>query len=71
MVPLADSYKRRPFYLDDVEIRLLIGLNFSSAVRLRDIVCGNENEPYAARSRAVNKYIVTVFRFLRGTQRTK
>ena len=55
MVPLADSYKRRPFYLDDVEIRLLIGLNCSSAVRPRDIVCGNENEPYAARSTAVKK----------------
>ena len=42
--------KHVPPYMEDVEIGLLIGLNCPSAVRPRDIVCGNENEPYAVRS---------------------
>ena len=37
-------------YMEDVEIGLLIRLNYPSAVRPRHIVCGNENEPYAVRS---------------------
>ena len=39
--------KHVPPSMEDVEIGLLIGLNCPSAVRPRDIVCGNENEPYA------------------------
>ena len=42
--------KHVPPYMEDVETGLLIGLNCPSAVRPRDIVCGNENEPYAVRS---------------------
>ena len=36
--------------MEDVEIGLLLGLNCPSAVRPRDVDCGNENEPYAVRS---------------------
>ena len=36
--------------MEDVEIGLVIGLNCPSVVGPRDIVCGNENEPYAVRS---------------------
>jgi len=69
--------------MEDVEIELLIGLNCPSAVRPRDIICGNENEPYALRSvlgwhvngpaatRAVNKYTVTEFRFSRAARMMK
>ena len=39
-----------PPHMEDVQIGLLLGLNCPSAVRPRDIVCGNENEPYAVRS---------------------
>ena len=42
--------KHVPPYMEDVEIGLLIGLDCPSAERPRDIVCGNENEPYAVRS---------------------
>ena len=36
--------------MEDVEIRLLMGLNCSRAVRPRDIVCRNENEPHVVRT---------------------
>lgn len=35
--------------MKDIEIRLLMGLNCSRAVRPRDNVFGNENEPHAVR----------------------
>ncbi|CAH3114720.1 unnamed protein product [Pocillopora meandrina] len=36
--------------LDSVKIGLLIGLNCPSTVSPRNIICGNEDEPYAVRS---------------------
>ena len=42
--------KHVPPHMEDVEIELLLGLNCPSAVRARDIDCGNKNEPYAVRS---------------------
>ena len=42
--------KYLPAYMDSVEVGLLIGLNCPGAVRPRDVICGNENDPYAVRS---------------------
>ena len=42
--------KHIPPYNDSVEVGLLIGLNCPGAVRPRDVICGNENDPYAVRS---------------------
>ena len=36
--------------MDSVEVGLLIRLNCPGAVRPRDAICGNENDPYAVRS---------------------
>ena len=37
-------------FMADVEVGLLIGLNCSNALRLREIVYGEESDPYAIRS---------------------
>ena len=42
--------KHIPPYMDSVEVGLLIGLNCPGAVRPRDVICGNKNDPYAIRS---------------------
>ena len=42
--------KHIPAYMDSVEVGLLIGLNCPGAARPRDVICGNENDPYAVRS---------------------
>ena len=47
---LQEISKHIPAYMDSVEVGLLIGLNCPSAVRPRDAICGNENDPYAVRS---------------------
>ena len=47
---LQQVSKHIPTYMDSVEVGLLIGLNCLGAVRLRDIICGNENDPYAVQS---------------------
>ena len=36
--------------MDSVEVGSLIGLNCPGAVRPRDVICGNENDPYAVQS---------------------
>ena len=47
---LRQISKRIPAYMDSAEVGLLIGLNCPGAVRPRDVICGNENDPYAVRS---------------------
>ena len=47
---LQQISKHIPAYMDSVEVGLLIGLNCPGAVRPRDVICGNENDPYAVRS---------------------
>ncbi|XP_068713289.1 uncharacterized protein [Montipora foliosa] len=47
---LQQVSKHIPTYMDIVEVGLLIGLNCPGAVRPRDVICGNENDPYAVRS---------------------
>ena len=39
-----------PPYMVDIEVGLLIGLNCPSALRPREIVCGEDSDPYAVRS---------------------
>lgn len=46
---LKQISKHIPAYMDSV-VRLLIGLNCPGAVRPRDVICRNENDPYAVRS---------------------
>ena len=46
---LQQISKHIPAYMDSVEVGLLIGLNCPGAVRPRDVICGNENDPYAVR----------------------
>ena len=46
---LQQVSKHIPTYMDSVEVGLLIGLNCPGAVRPRDVICGNENDPYAVR----------------------
>ncbi|XP_068742033.1 uncharacterized protein [Montipora capricornis] len=47
---LQQVSKHIPTYMDSVEVGLLIGLNCPGAMRPRDVICGNENDPYAVRS---------------------
>ena len=47
---LQQISKYIPAYMDSVEVGLLTGLNCPGAVRPRDVICGNENDPYADRS---------------------
>ena len=39
-----------PANMDSVEVEILIRLNCPGAMRLRDVICGNENDPYTDRS---------------------
>ena len=39
-----------PTYMDSVEVGLFIGLNCPGAVRPRDVICRNDNDPYAVPS---------------------
>ena len=47
---LQQVSKHIPTYMDSVEVGLLIGLNCPGSVRPKDVICGNENDPYAVRS---------------------
>ncbi|KAK2564378.1 hypothetical protein P5673_011803 [Acropora cervicornis] len=47
---LQQVSKHIPTYMDSVEVGLLIGLNCPGALRPRDVICRNENDPYAVRS---------------------
>ena len=74
---LQQVSKQIPTYMDSVELGLLIGLKSAGAVRPRDVICRNENDPYAVwsllgwyvngpvRRNSVNKYIAIEFRFFR------
>jgi len=37
-------------YRDDIDVALLIGLNCVSAIRPREVIVGNDNDPYAKRT---------------------
>ena len=50
MSHMKDVSKEMHPYMEDIEVGLLIGLNCPSALRPRDIVYGNESDPYAVRS---------------------
>ena len=47
---LQQVSKHIPTYMDSVEVGLLMGLNCPGALRPRDVICRNENDPYAVRS---------------------
>ena len=47
---LQQISKHIPAYMESVEAGLLIELNCPGAVRPRDVICGNKNDPYAVRS---------------------
>ena len=45
----APRYPLLPPYMADIEVGLLNGLNCPSALRSREIVYGEESDPYAVR----------------------
>ena len=47
---LKEVAKRIPAYMDNIEVGILIGLNCPSALRPRDVIHGNDDEPYAVKS---------------------
>ena len=47
---LQQDSKHIPTYIDSVEVRRLIGLTCAGAVRPRDVIFRNENDPYAVLS---------------------
>ena len=47
---LKEVAKQIPAYMQDVEVGVLIGLNCPSALRPRDVIHGNDDEPYAVKS---------------------
>jgi len=45
-------------YMEDIEVGLLIGLNCPSALRPREVVYGEESDPYAIHSPLHNRVAV-------------
>ncbi len=50
MVHLQEVAKRMPAYMENIEVGILIGLNSPGALRPRDVIHGNDDEPYAIKS---------------------